>query len=373
MPGVFSKPMLPGPQPRKAARLVLACCGAKLHAGEVCSCAAAAVPVPVPAAAAAAATTFNYNKTALQLASIAAFDPTAKNKNDAHNKLREAIVGAIVNTQVPAAFYASSGAWRTMRAAVWDYVHAVIGGSTPDAGSVSLVHRGGRKYHYDFALLRTTAAETTNYNIELKFNSACVDDTPQFVSPMRPSQYMSESYEEFFYDHYLPQLWTAMPTPAPLPDRATYLGELHKTAPACVAPLQTQYYKGAKGSSKYTGAAEDIAFWRTANALDNESRRKFIERATLDIQKLTDYLQETQQGKIYMLYKDGRFHMEQVNMDNYQLVSCVKNPQKYRFEVTSKTGNYYEILLRWKNGNGVAFPAFQIKSRAKPPAAQRKA
>jgi len=31
------------------------------------------------------------------------------------------------------------------------------------------------------------------------------------------------------------------------------------------------------------------------------------------------------------------------------------------YVATSKSGNKIKILLRWKNGNGIAFPAFQIK------------
>jgi hypothetical protein len=58
------------------------------------------------------------------------------------------------------------------------------------------------------------------------------------------------------------------------------------------------------------------------------------------------------------MYKNNRFYKQNVNMDDYELVSYEK--QKNRFVATSKTGNKIKILLRWKNGNGIAFPAFQI-------------
>jgi hypothetical protein len=31
------------------------------------------------------------------------------------------------------------------------------------------------------------------------------------------------------------------------------------------------------------------------------------------------------------------------------------------YVATSESGSKIKILLRWKNGNGIAFPAFQIK------------
>jgi hypothetical protein len=67
---------------------------------------------------------------------------------------------------------------------------------------------------------------------------------------------------------------------------------------------------------------------------------------------------DTQKNKCYMMYKDNVFYKETVNMDEYELISYEK--QKNMFIATSKTGKKIKILLRWKNGNGIAFPAFQI-------------
>ena len=69
---------------------------------------------------------------------------------------------------------------------------------------------------------------------------------------------------------------------------------------------------------------------------------------------------KTQQDKFYMLYKDGIIFSETVNQDNYIIISCIKEPNKYRYVAKTKTGVKMKNLLRWKNGNGIAFPAFQI-------------
>ena len=97
---------------------------------------------------------------------------------------------------------------------------------------------------------------------------------------------------------------------------------------------------------------------KEAKKLSEKSINEFIKLNELDIQKLSEYLMKTQKDKYYMLYKDNRFHMESVNMEEYELVSYEK--QKNGFIATSKTGNEIKILLRWKNGNGIAYPAFQI-------------
>ena len=59
-----------------------------------------------------------------------------------------------------------------------------------------------------------------------------------------------------------------------------------------------------------------------------------------------------------MLYKKGKFYKQIINMDKYKITSYTKN--KNKFIATTCEGYSIKILLRWKNGNGIAIPAFQI-------------
>ena len=60
-----------------------------------------------------------------------------------------------------------------------------------------------------------------------------------------------------------------------------------------------------------------------------------------------------------MLYYNNKFILQQINIDNYIIDKVVKiDHSSYR--CISKNGKEIKILLRWKNGNGIAFPAFQI-------------
>ena len=61
-----------------------------------------------------------------------------------------------------------------------------------------------------------------------------------------------------------------------------------------------------------------------------------------------------------MLFKNFKIYLQDVNMDNYIIVDYEKDVKRQRYIATTKTGIKMKILLRWKNGNGVAYPAFQI-------------
>ena len=61
-----------------------------------------------------------------------------------------------------------------------------------------------------------------------------------------------------------------------------------------------------------------------------------------------------------MLYKNERFYLETINTDNYIITEITKEPKKYRYIAKTKSDINLKILLRWKNGNGIAFPSFQI-------------
>ena len=61
-----------------------------------------------------------------------------------------------------------------------------------------------------------------------------------------------------------------------------------------------------------------------------------------------------------MLYTNNSFIKQVINSDDYTLIDIIKQPNKFKYECISKSGKKINVLLRWKNGNGIAFPAFQI-------------
>ena len=290
---------------------------------------------------------------------------TGRHQNDKNNKMREAIIGAIINNCVPAAYYRTER-WGALKTAVDGFLHECAGARY---SRVECIHAAGRGHNYDFTVQffadgddTTTTTAASVCNVEFKFNASKVSDTPQFVSPMKPSQYLSASYEEYFYDKYL-MIIAAAGASAEIPDRTEWLKQIHNNAPVCVKHLQDKYYGGCANSSQFTNAADDIAFYELCKKVSTESIRAFISEHELDIAKLTKYLRESQDGKTYMLFQPASapvITLQRIDPADYNIVSCVKNPAKSRYECETQSGKKINVLLRWKNGNGIAFPAFQI-------------
>ena len=292
-----------------------------------------------------------------------------RGQNDKNNKMRETIIGAIINDCVPAAYYRTER-WRALKTAVDGFLHECAGDRY---SRVECIHAAGRGHNYDFTVQFfthdntgvTTTTTTRTTNVEFKFNAAKVSDAPQFVSPMKPSQYLSASYEEYFYDKYL-MIIAAAGASSAIPNRAEWLKQIHNNAPVCVKELQDKYYAGCANSSQFTNAADDIAFYELCKKVSTESIRAFISEHDLDIVKLTQYLRDSQDGKTYMLFQPAAatpgpiITLQRVDPADYNIVSCVKNPTKSRYECETQSGKKINVLLRWKNGNGIAFPAFQI-------------
>lgn len=306
--------------------------------------------------------TIQYERTSISYSDIGSFMLSRKGNNDTNNKMRENIIGAIINKNIPETFYKYSPRWKMMKSNVDDYLTELIkqkaeDGSIPSIETAKCIHRGGRSFHYDFTIVINTSFE---FNVELKFNAANIKDTPQYVSPMKPSQYLSLSFEDDFYDNFLQKIANASINPLALPDREEYMKTVHGPSPACVEEFQSKYYRGCKKSSQYSGNEDDIKFYTNALKVSKESISQFIEKTDLDIEKLSDYLFETQKDKVYMLYKDNKFHIERVNLADYKISEYKKLPSKAMYLATTETGNKMKILLRWKNGNGIAYPAFQI-------------
>ena len=301
-------------------------------------------------------TTLLYNKETITPESIIAFNPSSKGLNDTHNKTRENIVGAIINNKIPQSYY-EIPEWGELEISIITYLQQLDTSRTYTRAVCS--HKGGRKFNFDFGIkVYYEDGTQTDYNIELKFNASTIDETPQFVSPMKPSQYMSNVYEDYYYDNYLSQL--SSESGLELPSREAYMKQIHTNNPKCMKPYQDLYYMGCKQSSQYTGDPVHIKFYETAKKLSHESITSFIEKTELNIEALSEYLLTSQNNKIYMLYSGTQFIVQRPNMDDYQLASVTKNPEKNRYDCVSKTGVKMNVLLRWKNGNGIAFPAFQI-------------
>jgi hypothetical protein len=300
---------------------------------------------------------FKYYKEIITVKSINTFNISSRSNNDSSNKTREHIIGAIINNKVPENYFVLEK-WLIMKKNVIDYINSL---TKKPYIKVECIQKAGRKNNFDFLI--KIYYEPQNYEefkIEFKFNARTVDETPQFVSLMKPSQYLNNNYEEFYYTNYLTKL--TIIGGLEIPSKEEYLKQIHSNKPKCMKKYQDLYYNGCSTSSKFTGKQKDIEFYNNAKDFSNTSITKFINNSELNITMLSDYLRSTQLDKIYMLYNNNSLIKQTINIDDYTLISVIKEPEKYRYECTSKSGKKIKVLLRWKNGNGIAFPAFQISA-----------
>jgi peroxiredoxin len=167
---------------------------------------------------------------------------------------------------------------------------------------------------------------------------------------------MDNSYEEYYYINYLPKLFEMAKLINPLiimPSKEEYVHTINNNKPKCMREYKQLYDKDSK-------------FNKFANQISKESIAKFIKTNNLKIELLSTKMKETQKDKIYMLYsiskKDSKreFILQYSNVDDYNIDSII-NINHNTYKCKTKNNKIMNILLRWKNGNGICFPAFQIK------------
>ena len=283
-----------------------------------------------------------------------------KDQNDYNNEKRECILAAILNDS---GFLNTNDSTRWLNNVVRERVKEYFG----IIENISCIRKGGRGSHCDFEL----EINNTKFPLEFKFNASCLEEIPQFVSPMKPSRFCYGpygSYEEFFYDNYVIERCKTFNLS--LPPKELYLKQIHGTNPECIKEHVTKNSKGRKRSEGHT--ADDIKFHENCKESSLNSIHTYIQKTNIDKDKLTEYLLETQlinhKEKVYMLYKDRCINFATINKDTFIITEITKHQSKkggyfVGWDAKTKSGRILRILLRWKNGNGIAFTGLQISIR----------
>ena len=281
-----------------------------------------------------------------------------RSRNDSSNKLREKIIEMIGNRGINNEWF-QNDLWKTLR----DEIHRFESINSPTIYErVKWIKKGGRGYSRDFDLeYYNNNEKIKTRKIEFKYNVNTLSDCPQWASPMKPSQYLicDKSYEEYFYDNYLIQLCERFGRE--MPNKEEYLKQIHCDESRCISDMQEKYYKGSSGSSRCSGLDEDLQFCKFCKQISKESINNYFELCELNHDILNKYLLKKQKGKEYMLYKDGKIYHEVYTSDDYTINPDKTIKKSPYFKCETVSGKKMNILFRWKNGNGIAFPAFQIK------------
>lgn len=302
------------------------------------------------------------NKHIITYKSINYFNISSKSDNDKYNKIRELLIISIINNNIDKEYYTLSRIWNNLKKEINSYINKLS--HLLDYNKFKATIKAGRSHNYDFNIIfYKNKIEIKTFNIEFKFNIKCIKNAPQFINLMNPSKYLTFSFEEYYYDNYLALLFTKLNMYDKMPNKTTYIKEINLIKPKCMITLQENYYNGAKQSSKFINEKKYIEFYEYCNKISQTAIITYIDNINnnLDYEILNDHLYKTQSNKIYMFLYNRKIYYEETDMNNYKIISVKKN--KNCFDCLTQNNNYIKILLRWKNGNGIAFPAFQISQK----------
>tara|TARA_B100000575_G_scaffold261317_1_gene234892 strand:+ start:327 stop:1454 length:1128 start_codon:yes stop_codon:yes gene_type:complete len=269
-------------------------------------------------------------------------ETSTKDRNDAYNKKREVIICDLINKKIPEEFY-SSPHWENLRQkleiCIQNEILPKLG--IEDMESIWCHVKAGRNHSYDF-LLKINDKECF---LEFKYGSECVNDIPQIASLMKPSQYLEENFESYFYDDYLPKL--AQAGNLTIPDKEEYLKTIHRNEVKCM-----EHFKRL--------SRDDETFKYLCRSIEKDAVNKFINEVDPKLSTISEYLKIKQKDKIYLLYKDGKFTTETVNEGLFQLVSVVERQDRC-YVCETANGMKLSMRLRFKNGSSLQFPALDVK------------
>lgn len=284
------------------------------------------------------------NNAIVKYTDIYVFQTSNRNNNDHYNKKRETIILSIINKQIPDEFYKYSKKWNHLKCGIKNYIEKICKIKNIDViENIYCIQKAGRNNNYDFILY----VNNNPIYIEFKYGATTANETPQFVSPMKPSQYLSSNFE--YYSYYNCLWHISEKSGISMPDYETYMNKIHSNKVECMKEFKERYDK-------------DKTFNKMCKYYDKQCIKNFIHNNDLLFQKLSDYLVNSQKDKNYMCYKDGTFYYDKIDETMYKIKRVIERTNtSYICETESLIK--LEVRLRFKNGCGLQFPAFQIKRK----------
>jgi hypothetical protein len=274
------------------------------------------------------------------------YTTSSRNDNDAANKTRENALASLLT--VPADYLTDpkyGQQWRSVRD---DWIR-VLKKFTPDPETEATTKlMGGRKYNYDIDLSVKTNANTNTHKLEFKYGGTKITELPQFLSLQAKVPIFPLTFPQFYYEKYIDQyLATDTGLTTPKPPLTEYLDMVTKVN-YDVSPFFAQL----KERENVNKAQKD--------KIVNDGITDYLNQygSQIDAAAFTEKVKETQRDKVYMLWSNGKFNVDQLNTESI-------NFEFYQI----RNGNLLEVksgdlvcsmLLRWRNHKGILNPAWQI-------------
>ena len=81
----------------------------------------------------------------------------------------------------------------------------------------------------------------------------------------------------------------------------------------------------------------------------------------INIDLITETIRETQKDKIFILWEGGKFNIDIID-ETYMDITGIKEVTNNTIVLAGK-GVTFNLYLRWRNGNGILNPTWQISMR----------
>ena len=275
-----------------------------------------------------------------------------KCKNDSANKMRENIICAIINNKIPKKYYENSNDWRNMKKHLITIIEDVF--ELKKYFKITCTKIAGRKANFDFSIsIYMTKILYMKKNIEFKFNAKSITKAPQFLSL---ASNFNTSYAEYVYDTYNQELTQVYELPHI--SRVDYLKYIH----------QTDYSKH-EWFNKLKKQETNIKKKSIKKKIVDKSIHEYLTNNInkIDIAQFNEKLYLSQKNKNFIMYCPitKNFYADVITDSELTIVSMHLNIKKNNLcnNIICDTLNpntKLVMLLRWKNTNGILFPAWQI-------------
>jgi len=276
--------------------------------------------------------------------------------NDRINKIREKVLAhALAPLQSYLDDPVHGARWHSVHEKLKDYLKTHSNGVPYD--SVTLKLKAGRKFNYDADVLYYNGTEPAlSKKLEFKFGTSNINGLPQILSLQAKVNLFPVTYDQFFYDNYLPAFISADPglTEA-LPSRAEYLKQVTKTSYDC-HPFFKQAYDRDAVKDEVKAAKDKVV---------NDSIRAYLEAhgASIDIAALQQKIRDSQTDKDYCLWHNEAFHHDQIANPEMSGLTFGSIENGNLILVRTASATVYKLLLRWRNHKGILNPAWQISMK----------
>lgn len=291
------------------------------------------------------------------------FTSSTRSGNDAANKIREKVLETIITPPIE---YLQD----TDYGHLWQHVHNewnTIIDKIIDRqlySRIELKILAGRGNNHDGNLIcssNTIDRMDRIVKIEFKYGGTSICSIPQFLSLQtnQPTLKMfDEPYDIFYYNHYIDLYIACDPVgiTETKPSMEIYLKCVRSTD-YTIHPFFAQLKE-----------RENIAKLNK-NKVVNDSIRDYLVRYahSIDTAQLTQKIKQTQQDKIYLLWSNQKFHLDEIHINSIQNIEFAAIGDKGNvIQLRAGVGIHrlaFHMLLRWRNHKGILNPAWQISMK----------